>query len=115
MVKFDDVLTVGGDGVVAAKGPFDPATEEIIELCAWVYQRDASGNEVAATEMTGHHGGEGELTVSGDRWNLPLATVGQGDVGPGEAFAVAVAAIKETETSKQRVIWWGHPVMLNAA
>ena len=71
MVKFDDELAVDGDGIVIATGPFDPEAEEIIELCAWVYQRDArDGNEVAATEMTEHHGdhhallrdGEGEFT-----------------------------------------------------
>jgi len=30
----------------------------------------------------------------------------------GEAFAVAVAMIKDTVKDQQRVIWWGHPVML---
>jgi hypothetical protein len=30
----------------------------------------------------------------------------------GEAFAVAVAMIKDIEKNQQRVIWWGHPVML---
>jgi hypothetical protein len=122
MVKFDEELTVEDSGVVVASGPFDPANEEIIELCAWVFQRDAddAANDVAATEMTDHHGnhhhllkGDGELTIEGNHWRLPIARVGQGDLRPGEAFAVAVAMIKEK--GKQRVIWWGHPVMLKAA
>ena len=129
MVKFDDELAVDGNGIVIATGPFDPEAEEVVELCAWVYQRDGNGNELAATEMTEHHGDHhallrdsaGEFTVhTGDdphdgHWRLPLGRVGQGDLQPGEAFAVAVAMIKEKAQGNQRVIWWGHPVRLTAA
>jgi len=129
MVKFEDELTVK-DGMVIATGPFDPSKEEIVELCAWVFQRDDDDrNDLAATEMTDHHHpdhpllrqGEGELTFFEDprgshHWRLPVARVGDGDVKPGkEAFAVAVAMIKEKQNNRQRVIWWGHPVMMKAA
>jgi hypothetical protein len=120
MVKFDEVLTVEG-GVVFASGPFDPSKEEIVELCAWVYQRDDDDREdFAATEMTDHHDnvhhllkkGKDELTIDNEakHWRLPIVTVGEGNLQPGEAFAVAVAMIRDN--GKQRVIWWGHPVML---
>ena len=56
MVKFDEELTVVG-GMVTATGPYDPSKEEIIELCAWVFQPDKDDKSVrAATEMTQHHG-----------------------------------------------------------
>ena len=131
MVKFDDELTVGDDGVVVASGPFDPETETIVELCAWVYQRDPAndGNEVAATEMTQHHGHhdvpaddsklETAVDPGGDphkgHWRMPIGRVGSGDLQPGEAFAVAVAMLEEKPRGNQRVIWWGHPVRLTAA
>ena len=131
MVKFDEVLTVGGDGVVVASGPFDPAAETIVELCAWVYQRDPDdhGNDVAATEMTDHHGhhavphGKSKLVARPDpggdphkgHWRLPVGRVGHGELQPGEAFAVAVAMVEEKPRGNQRVIWWGHPVELRAA
>jgi hypothetical protein len=126
MVKFEDELTVE-NGVVIARGPFDPDNEKIIELCAWVFQRDAhgDGNDVAATEMTEHHENTHHLLRNADdelkfedkddkgkhHWRLPIVGVGQGGLKTGkEAFAVAVAMIEEK--GKQRVIWWGHPVML---
>jgi hypothetical protein len=121
MVKFDDVLTVQEDGAVIASGPVDSSKEDIVELCAWVFQRGDS-NDLAATEMTHHdeHGahhllmGDGELVVEGNQWRLPISTVGEGPLEAGmDAFAVAVAMIKED--GKQRVVWWGHPVELRAA
>src|SRR5688572_12070859 len=129
MLKFDDELEVEGNGVVIATGPFDPEVEEIIELCAWVYQRDPNGNELGATEMTEHHGDHHELLRNAEgaftvhtgadphdgHWRLPLGRVGQGDLQPGEAFGVAVAMISETANGNQRVIWWGHPLRLKAA
>jgi hypothetical protein len=129
MVKFDDELKIE-NGVVIARGPFDPDNEQIVELCAWVFQRDpkGDGNDVAATEMTEHHGNthrllrhaDHELTFETDeqdnkpRWRLPIGRVADGDLQVGKVtFAVAVAMIKEQ--GQQRVIWWGHPVELKAA
>jgi hypothetical protein len=128
MVKFDDELKIE-NGVVIARGPFDPDQEEILELCAWVFQRDprGDGNDVAATEMTEHHANthhllrqkEHELGFEKDekdnksRWRLPIAKVENGDLQAGkDAFAVAIAMIREQ--GQQRVIWWGHPVKLKA-
>jgi hypothetical protein len=121
MVRFDDVLTVDEDDVVFASGPVDSSKETIVELCAWVFQRGES--DAAVTEMTHHDGdghhllkGEGEFTVEGNKWTLPLARVGKGNLTPGkDAFAVAVALIEDQESAKQQVIWWGHPVKLAAA
>jgi len=64
-----------------------------------------------------HHGhhlvqSEGELEVVGDKWTLPLAKVGDELLAAGDAFAVAVAMIRES--GNQRVVWWGHPVRLEA-
>jgi len=134
MLKFDEELTVKG-GVVTATGPYDPSKEKIIELCAWVFQPDEDERNVCgATEMTNHHGnahhllrqkagaeadpeGDAELKYFEDpsgnhHWKLPIGRVGDGDMRAGEAFAVAVAMIKDTVKDQQRVIWWGHPVML---
>ena len=116
MLRFHDVLDVDADGAVMATGPRDSTTEEIVELCAWVFQR--GDHDAAATEMThdGHHLllGEGELEVMSDKWRLPLGKIG-GDAAlvSGDAFAVAVAMLKEG--GKQRVVWWGHPVKLRDA
>ena len=114
MLRFHDVLDVHPDGKVDATGPRDSATEEIIDLCAWVFQR--GDHDAAATEMThdGHHLlGDGELEVLGDKWKLPLGIVGNEPCVAGDAFAVAVALLKEG--GKQRVVWWGHPVKLKLA
>src|SRR5262245_6881256 len=128
MLKFDDALTVEG-GVVIATGPFDPEKERIIELCAWVYQRDEDDrNDRAATEMTEHREGVhnrlrhkdhdelGSFKGKDDKvhWRLPIGKVGDGNMREGEAFAVAVAMIEDRDKHQQRVIWWGHPVMLKA-
>jgi hypothetical protein len=127
MLKFDDDLTVEG-GIVTATGPFDSNKEKIIELCAWVFQQDEDRNDRAATEMTEHHEGAHHLLRhkgdeelkffkdkdGKDHWRLLIAKIGDppGDMRAGEAFAVAVAMIKDLEKNQQRVIWWGHPVML---
>jgi hypothetical protein len=112
MLRFHDVQKVRPDGTLDATGPRD-ATDDIIELCAWIFQR--GDHDAAATEMT-HEGkhlliGEGELELLADRWKLPLGKVGKdAKLEPGDAFAVAVAMLKEG--GKQRVVWWGHPVKL---
>ena len=69
-------------GVVVASGPVNSEKEEIVELCAWVFQRGAT--DAAVTEMThqdehgNHHSltGNGELKVDGDTWEMALARVG---------------------------------------
>jgi hypothetical protein len=106
-VRFDDLLHLSTAGVVA-EGPVDPG-ETVVEMCAWVFQRGE--NDAAATEMTTTGG---KLVLSPGRWKLPLAKVGQFDVVPGQAFAVAVALMKDAD-GKQRVVWWGHPVDLEAS
>ena len=114
MLRFDDVLEVQPDGLVIASGPRD-ATDEIVELCAWVFQR--GDDDAASTEMTHgpHHllRGDGELQVVGDHWTLPLKKVGDEALAAADAFAVAVALLKES--GRQRVVWWGHPIKLEAA
>lgn len=125
MLKFDDVLTVRTDGSVEAMGPVDLATEEVVELCAWVFQR-RDKKDVAVTEMAtpeGHshpRGGSGtDLQVGPDKngkgkWKLPLGKVGQGaeKLEAGEAFGVAVAMTKKKGSDEQVVVWWGHPLEL---
>jgi hypothetical protein len=118
MLRFHDVLDLNPDGTVEAAGPRE-ATDDIVDLCAWVFQR--GDHDAAATEMThqapdGHHLllGEGELEILADTWKLRLGQVGRdATLGPGDAFAVAVAMFKEN--GKQRVVWWGHPVKLKLA
>src|SRR5687767_5502025 len=108
MLRFHDVLHVRPDGTVEASGPREP-TDEIVDLCAWVFQR--GDHDAAATEMThaadeGHHllVGDGELELLEDKWRLPLGPVGRDAIlEPGDAFAVAVAMFKEN--GKQRVVW----------
>jgi hypothetical protein len=122
MVKFDPELKVEEDGVVVASGPVNSEQEEIVELCAWVFQRGAT--DAAVTEMThqdehgNHHAlkGDGELKVDGNTWKMGLARVGKEPMAAGQkAFAVAVAMIKDKKSGNQEVIWWGHPVELKKA
>ena len=126
MVKFHEKLPVDAEGVVTAGGPVDSSKEKIVDICAWVFQRgddDASpgDSDAAATEMT-HHGqhlvagtGEFKQDEENDVWSLPLAQVGRDPLKAGDdAFAVAVAMIEDKKSGKQRVIWWGHPVTLEA-
>ena len=122
MVKFDPTLTLKENGVVVASGPVNEKKEQIIELCAWVFQRGAS--DAAVTEMTHqdehgkHHSfkGDGELKVEGNKWRMDLARVGEQPMAAGQdAFAVAVAMIKDLDSGDQQVIWWGHPVELETA
>jgi hypothetical protein len=123
MVKFDDVLQLRKDGAVVldATGPLEPSEEQMVELCAWVFQR--GGNDAAATEMTT---GDHHETAGGDHleffkdpdgrdhWRLHLRQVGAEPLVPGDAFGVAVAMMKN-EHDQQRVVWWGHPVQLAEA
>jgi hypothetical protein len=119
MVKFDEVLQIDDKGHVTASGPVDSSKEKIVDLCAWVFQREGE-TDAAVTEMThqhngAHHGliGEGELKVEGNHWSLELAQIGNEGMSLGrDAFAVAVAMIEDKNSGKQQVIWWGHPVKL---
>lgn len=126
MLRFDDVLTLNpgpvakGEAVLDATGPFDLAEEEMVELCAWVFQRGE--HDAAATEMTtgeDHHtaGGDHVHFEKGpdgrDRWRMSLRQVGEKPLKAGDAFGVAVAMLRaKKEDDCQRVIWWGHPLKL---
>jgi hypothetical protein len=109
MLRFDDVLRLIGDGGVIGQGPLDPQDEELLELCAWVFQR--SDSDAAATEMTTTGGHLEFPTGPPPKWRMELGRVGDGDLQPGDAFAVAVALTRNRE-GRQRVAWWGHPVRL---
>jgi hypothetical protein len=128
MLRFDDVMQLKkvpveeGEVVIDAMGPLDPS-EDMIELCAWIFQRGE--HDTAATEMTigGDHGetahGDHVEFFKGadgrDRWKLPLRQVGDKPLEAGDAFGVAVAMLRMTnEDNKQRVVWWGHPLTLTA-
>jgi hypothetical protein len=126
MLRFDDVMQLKkvpveeGEVVIDAMGPLDPS-EDMIELCAWIFQRGE--HDAAATEMT--TGGDHHETAHGDhvhffqgangqhRWKLPLRQVGEKPLEEGDAFGVAVAMLSEDD--QQRVVWWGHPLTLTAA
>ncbi len=115
-VRFDDELNVRAPGTngpqdpggVDGAGPKDPG-ETVLEMCAWVFQKQGA-SDLAATEMTTTGA---PLTQTPTTWSLPLGTLakGIGALGTGDAFAVAVALVKEA-TGEQKVIWWGHPVTL---
>jgi hypothetical protein len=109
MVRFDDVLGLTGDGGVDAQGPLDPPNETLVELCAWVFQR--GDDDAAATEMTTTGGKLQSPVGSPPKWRMRLEKVGNVDLQPGDAFAVAVALMKNG-AGKQRIVWWGHPVTL---
>ncbi len=129
MLRFDEVLELNKDSaeaahegkvVLDATGPIDQSEEEMIELCAWVFQRGT--HDAAATEMTINENhetaGGGHLHIvpgedGKDRWQMPLRQVGDAELHAGEAFGVAVALMKmKKEDNQQRVLWWGHPVRL---
>ena len=126
MLRFDDVLTLKNPGtehgtvVLDATGPLDRSEEEMIELCAWVFQRGE--NDAAATEMTTGHdhetAGGDHLQVftdehGQDRWKLSLRQVGDEPLQAGDAFGVAVAMMRlRNDADQQRVVWWGHPLKL---
>ena len=85
MLRFHDEQELGNagdDAVMVARGPFDAAEEQVIEICVWVFQR--GDNDAAATEMTTgnhHHTGGDHVTFDKDtkgrdRWNMALSQVG---------------------------------------
>jgi hypothetical protein len=127
MLKFDEALKLSGDGGVDAKGPLGPH-DELVELCAWVFQQsDPTGDTAAATEMgvlETHHGGDHgtgdhvQIVEEGGqrKWRLQLAAVGGSTARlvAGEAFGVAVAMFRN-EGGTDQVMWWGHPVQLEEA
>lgn len=109
-VRFDEKLKLRADGGVDAKGPLDP-NEEMLELCAWVFQEKNPG-DAAATEMTTT---SPEAVFSGlpPKWSLRLDKLdGSARLRPGPAFAVAVALMKKGRNKD--VVWWGHPITLTS-
>jgi hypothetical protein len=112
MVRFDDELQLSGDGAVDARGQLDPTSEEMLELCAWVFQR--GDTDAAATEMS-TTGGHLEFPPGPPpKWRMELGRVGDAKLAEGDAFAIAVALMRNRE-GNQRVVWWGHPVTLVGA
>jgi hypothetical protein len=109
MVRFDDTMELTADSGVIAQGPIDPATETMLELCAWVFQR--GDDDAAATEMSTTGGQLKFPPGPPPKWQMKLGKVGNADLQPGDAFAVAVALLTN-EAGRQRVVWWGHPVTL---
>jgi hypothetical protein len=110
MLRFDDTIAFDGTDVVAL-GPID-AIDAIREVCAWVYQPTAGRQQdAAATEMTTSAEGLQGFRQTTSRWVLRLNQVGALPVAEGPAFAVAVALLRDT-SSNERVVWWGHPVVL---
>jgi hypothetical protein len=126
--RFDDVIAFDGAKVIAV-GPVG-AGETIKEVCAWVYQStDDRQQDAAATEMTTNSVmGEGRelfrqtlgslAAGTPRRWLLPLNKLVDPNtpdtrpfVGSKPAFAVAVALVRDAQ-DRDRVIWWGHPIML---
>src|ERR671931_1893996 len=111
-VKFDDTLQLTGGGNVMAAGPRD-TSDDIKELCAWVYQRQGS-DDAAATEMSTTGGKLRQPDAHNPRWEMELGKVpkdGQLELEPGWAHAVAVALI-EDGTGTTGVFVWGETVML---
>ena len=76
MLRFHDVQELGNagdDAVMVARGPFDAAEEQVIEICVWVFQR--GDNDAAATEMTTgdhHHPGDDRRLRQGQQGPRPL-------------------------------------------
>lgn len=111
-VKFNDTLRLTEGGNVMAVGPRDKS-DDIKELCAWVYQRQGS-DVAAATEMTTTGGKLRQHDGKNPRWEMELGKVpedGHLELDPGGAHAVAVALI-EDGTGNTSVFVWGEAVML---
>ena len=125
MLRFHDVQELGNagdDAVMVARGPFDAAEEQVIEICVWVFQR--GDNDAAATEMTTGRRTTtpATTTTSPSTRTTRAATAGTWRcvrsapfrLTAGDAFGVAVAMLKmKNEDDAQRVVWWGHPLKLN--
>ena len=114
MIRFDEELELAGNGGVDAHGPLDPLSglppdQQLVELCAWVFQR--GGADAAATEMSTTGGRLEFPTGPAPKWRMLLGKVGDHEVQKGEAFAVAVALMRN-HAGEQRIVWWGHPVTL---
>jgi hypothetical protein len=113
--RFDDRIAFDGTRVIAL-GPLDDV-EKIKEVCAWVYQSsDDRQKDAAATEMTTNRApGEGRafFRQTSGRWLLELTKLEDDTTTfeAGVAFAVAVALITDPN-GRNRVLWWGHPVVL---
>lgn len=111
-VKFNETLRLTGGGNVMAVGPRDKS-DDIKEICAWVYQRRGS-DDAAATEMTTTGGKLKQPDANNPRWEMELGKVpedSQLELEPGWAHAVAVALI-EDGTGSTGVFVWGETVML---
>jgi len=111
-VKFEETLRLTGGGKVMAVGPRDK-DDNILELCAWVYQRSGA-DDAAATEMTTTGGKLKQPDGHNPRWEMELAKVpedGQLELEPGWAHAVAVALILDG-AGHTGVFVWGETVML---
>lgn len=126
--RFDDWIPFFGDEVVAI-GPLHLG-DELKEVCAWVYQPTANqGVDAAATEMHFVKPHNGLVPIhdepapedtphphfqqnKGVRWLLPLRRISEARFEAKPAFAVAIALVVDTESGKERVVWWGQPVDL---
>jgi hypothetical protein len=110
--KFDEVLQLRGDGGVLAAGPRDKS-DNIKELCAWVYQRQGS-QDAAATEMTRTGGKLKQPNGQHPKWEMELGKVpddGQLELRAGSAQALAVALIQDGR-GNLGVLFWGETVDL---
>jgi hypothetical protein len=134
--QFFQNLTVNRSGVVKAGGPLDHATDQVVEMCVWVYQRSASGDDAIANAMDDGPGLKAKPMASGKMpatkarkagglqigkmatthqptWSLDLddRMNKKGKFTAGSATALAIGVFVDDE-GKERVFLWSEPVTL---
>ena len=93
--------------IVIAEGPLDVG-QTVKEICAWVVQRGADKNDVAATEMTTDssvRAGNAFASVPGKGWILPLRQISTRPLLEGAAFAAGIALLTEADGREKASIW----------
>jgi hypothetical protein len=95
--------TVKNAQIVIAEGPLGVG-QTVKEICAWVVQRGAGKNDVAATEMATDSSVE-FTSVPGKRWILALRQISTRPLEEGAAFAAGIALLAEPDGREKASIW----------
>jgi hypothetical protein len=135
--QFFPKLKVSKEGIVEAGGPLDHATDEVVEMCVWVYQRSANGSDAIANAMDDGPGlkktmsdkmGSGEArkpsalkirpktATRPPTWKLDLddRMNNTGAFTPGSATALAIGVFLDAD-GNERAFLWSEPVELELA
>ena len=134
--RFFPKLNVNRSGIVEAKGPLDHMSDQVVEMCVWVYQRSANGSDAIANNMQDGPAMKAKAKMGGSRmgtakpettlkispgvgqqqptWSLDLddRMNKKGKFAAGSATAVAIGVFLD-ENNEERLFLWSEPVELD--